>query len=169
MIETATLVLAGLSFALALYGVVVKHIAERNRRAAEWQGQFNALKAENRRNLEHIAALEQENLNDKAIEQSPIRRLIAQLETGRCEAAGFDFFRTLCRRRAKAARSALDPFRLFSAAREAAEKIRSVKDRAELAEENAPNAPQTLLKPRIEAIKTRLEEIGSTLRAGGAG
>jgi hypothetical protein len=166
MVEIATLVLSIAGVAIALYAVVIERIVEHRERGQEWQKQYYALKEEIRRNLDCIAALERENLNGGAVQKIAIRQLIKQLSADQCAVAGFDFFQTLQKRRARradAAVSAIDPYQTFSVVQETAKKIASVKDRAERAEENAPNAQRTLLAPRIRAIHSRLDAIAVAL------
>ncbi|MDR2211702.1 MAG: hypothetical protein LBO65_09615 [Spirochaetaceae bacterium] len=163
MVEMLTLGFTAVSAAIALYAVVVQRIAERKRREQEWQRQYRDLKDETARNLECLAALGRENLNDNAIRESSVQLLIGQLRTVRLAAVSAGFFLPLQKRRAAKNRPALDPAEIFSAVRDAVRKIDAVKDRAERAEEITPNSPRTLLSPRIAAIRRRLELVADAL------
>jgi hypothetical protein len=171
--ETATLVLTAVGVAIALYVVVFERIAAWKQRKKEQRDHIRACKKEVKHNLDIITELEKSGLLSglDAIKNPALRKLIERLEYAETAAMSRDFSLTLKKRLVKAAKRAahqsaaspIDPRKTGIALWEAANKIASLQERAELAEESAPNATGTLLSRRVPAIKTRLEALYAAL------
>ena len=164
-----TTVLTVVNVAIVLYALIIDRLEKAAARKREWRGKFQLLKEETRHNRDIIAALEQEDLNNNAIQNPAIRTLISQLRCDQSAVVDYEFFTLLKKRRARRGQSgsaglpAFEPAHTLSLVRDTARKIAAVVDRAEQAEEAAPNAQKTLLTPRIAAIRTRLDELGAAL------
>jgi hypothetical protein len=172
--ETATLVLTAVGVALPLYVMLFERVAAWKQREKEQQDQIRACKAEVRHNLDIIAELEknEEYLHGlEAIKDPALRKLIEHLQCAETKAMSRNFSLTLKKRLARAAKRAArrfaaplpDPRKTGIALWEAANKIAALQERAELAEESAPNATGTLLSRRVPAIKARLETLNAAL------
>jgi hypothetical protein len=170
--ETATLVLTAVGVAIALYVVVFERIAVWKQREKEQRDHIRDCKAEVRHNLDIITGLEKNDLHGlEAIKNPALRKLIEHLRYEETAAMSRDFSLTLKKRLARAAKRAarqsavspIDPRKTGIALWEAANKIASLQERAELAEESAPNATGTLLSRRVPAIKARLEALNAAL------
>jgi hypothetical protein len=75
----------------------------------------------------------------------------------------------LNKRRLPASTSVIEPAHLLPLSRDTAWKITAIANCAELSEEAGDEASaRTLVKPRVEALKTRLEELNTALRAAKA-
>jgi hypothetical protein len=164
--ETVMLVLTAVNVAIVAYTLVVDRAEKAAARAREWRARFYQFKEEIRANLRVIEALEREDLNNNAIANPAIRALICQLRGSQTAAADYDFFAGLKKhlaRKGKHPVSVIDPAQTLSLARDTARKIRSLVERAELAEESAPNAQRTLAAPRVAAIRSRLDALSAAL------
>jgi hypothetical protein len=164
MTDVLMLVLTGVNVAIVAYALVIGRLEKAAAQKRLWREQRYRLAEETRRNLKTIAALEKLELNNNAIQNHEVRALIGQLCADETSAADWEFFSFLAKRRPSASTSVIDPAHLLSLARDTARKITAIADRAELAEEADPEASmRTHVKPRVEAVKTRLEELSGAL------